>query len=234
MTANMVPDSGPGKGMKQVQAGYGTSDEGRVVVPSATGAAGGAQLGMTNGPRPSTVIEAGRATRVITPPGQVPPSAPQAVPPSAVPALLLEETGSDGAVPPAPVYAAPTVTAPTPAAGQPHDLPPEVVSPPRVSVTIAAVDSPALRWRGRFHLVTVNETCVALGYDTRFVWADSPLLPFPQMTVVRVIIQASTAAGAQPVQLNCVFLDITHTSNGVEYFVMPRQSAAFAEEPPPA
>lgn len=232
--SKMVPDSGPGKGMKQVQAGYGTSPEGRVLVPSHTGANNGGQLGLTNGPRPSTVIEDGKVTRVLTPPG-VQPAAP-----TAVAALLREETEEAGAGAPELVYAAHPAYSPPPAQTPPpvaSDPQGEQVLPPRVAVTITSVDSPAVRWRGRFHLVTVNDTCVALGYDTRFPWADSPLLPFPPMTLVRVSIQAAPAANAapaQPLQVNAVFLDVAHTSNGVEYFVMPLQSAAFAEETPPA
>jgi len=99
------------------------------------------------------------------------------------------------------------------------------VKPPRVRVTVKSLSSPAIRWRGRYHgVVAAGVGCVVLYWDTRFEYADSPLLPFESSDVVELDMTVQDVGGEIPgtaERFRVAYAGLSFEFEEREFFVFP-------------
>lgn len=234
------------KGSHEVVTGHALSvATGRTVVPTATGVTRGAQKGRDHtvaAPSMMVMPDGSKVPVVPTTPAPAPALPPDVSaasafldhvpppPPAAPVAGLLVEEGLvqvKPLAPPAPYTPPPVVEVETKAPG--------------VSVTLRSLPGdPVIRWRARYHEVLVTPNTVALVWDTRFKYADSPLLPLDtgDLTKLKMVVQPVSkedlpvSKGDLPFSLDVADCGLSFVHGHYEYFVFVRDTDPQPEDAP--
>ena len=247
-----VPDK---NGMHERVTGHPTSvDTGRTVVPSAVGTTRGAQLG-----RDHTVAA---PSVMVMPDGSRVPVVPQPAPAAPAPAPVLDPPAPAADLDLPPDVAALDTLGPGPRRPVPDPMsgllaeeefahlapvlpPTPFVPPPSTAVEIAAPtvsvtlrshpNDPVIRWRARYHEVLVTPNTVVLVWDTRFKYADSPLLPLDtgDLTKLKMVVQP-VSKGDLPFSLDVADCGLSFVHGHYEYFVFVRDTDPQPEAAPAA